>query len=414
MVSAIRVMAEPADAPSVGEIDALARQSLSTIRPTAGSIRANIVRMDTIEPRSVNWLWQGRIAAGRISNIVGIPGGGKSYFTCDMAARISTGTNWPDGSPCPLGSVLFITAEDDPGDTIRPRLDACGADVSKIHLLSGLLIAKDPGEDEEVMFTLSDWRILEEAASAIPDLKAIVIDPIGSFLGGKTDAHRDNEVRGLLAPLAKVAERTGAAVIAIMHTRKSAGVSADDSALGSRAFTGLARSVWHLMRDPENPKRRLFLAGKNNLAPECDGLAFTISGCPTRVQWEDEAVVMSADEALAATHASQQQNSGAKATNAAEEWLIERLSRGDEDNNSVKQDAEKAGHKTRTIERAAQRINVRKYRPENPGPIWWSIRDGASVRQEPDNSPTQSVGELAQIGELTSESGNPLNETIGL
>src|SRR5690606_14589208 len=126
-----------------------------------------------------------------------------------------------------------------------------------------------------------------------------VVDPIGSFLGGNTDAHRDNEVRGVLAPVAKLAEKSGPAVLVVAHRRKSAGSIADDLALGSRAFTGIARAVWHLSRDNENKTRRLLLPGKNNLAPEGNGLAFTIAGDPAVVVWERDPVAMSADDALA-------------------------------------------------------------------------------------------------------------------
>ena len=113
----------------------------------------------------------------------------------------------------------------------------------------------------------------------LPDCKLVVIDPIGSFLGNGTDAHRDNEVRGVLAPVAMLAEKHGPAVLVVAHRRKSAGSIADDLALGSRAFTGIARAVWHLTRDPDDKARRLLLPGKNNLAREGDGLAFSISGC---------------------------------------------------------------------------------------------------------------------------------------
>jgi putative DNA primase/helicase len=369
-------------------------QSKKTVRP-------NIVCMGDITPRSVRWLWQGRIAAGRISLIVGQPGGGKSFVTCDMAARVSTGTDWPDGSPCDVGCVLFVTAEDDPADTIRPRLDACGADTTRIHLLAGALVRRADGNDDEIMFSLSELRILEEALEHIPDCRLIVIDPIGSFMGGKTDAHRDNEVRSLLAPLAKLAERTGVAVVMVAHNRKSTASSADDTVLGSRAFTGLARSVWHLMRDPEDRHRRYLLAGKSNLAAESEGLAFSISGNPACVHWEEEAVSMSADDGMAAAQAAQQQQTNPKAIDGAIEWLTDRLSRGDEEANSLKNDAERAGHKSRTIDRAAQVVVKRRYRVGGKhGPMWWSTK---SVRQENISSPENFLGELTENGELTNE-----------
>ena len=160
-----------------------------------------------------------------------------------------------DGGECPKGSVILISAEDDPGDTIRPRLDAHHADLRHVHLLSAVRRVDDAGHQHERMVTLADVDAIETVLKRLHDCKLIVVDPIGSFLGGKTDAHRDNEVRSVLAPIALLAEKYGPAVLVLAHRRKSVGESADDSALGSRAFTGIARAVWHLSRDPENKTR---------------------------------------------------------------------------------------------------------------------------------------------------------------
>ena len=195
-----------------------------------------------VEPRPVSWLWPKRIPLGRITLLVGRPGEGKSFLTTDAAARVTTGTPWPDGSDCSNGSVILISAEDDPADTIRPRLDAHYADVRRVHLLSAVRRVNGDGHYERLIM-LADVEAIEAALVQLPDCKLIVVDPIGSFLGGGTDAHRDNEVRGLLAPIAMLAEKHGPAVLVVAHRRKSAGSIADDLALGSRAFTAIARSV---------------------------------------------------------------------------------------------------------------------------------------------------------------------------
>jgi len=156
-----------------------------------------------VEPVDIRWLWPGRIPLGRITLLVGRPGEGKSFLTTYMASRISTGSPWPDGSECPQGSVILVSAEDDPGDTIRPRLDAHYADVRRVHLLAMVRKIQAGGERHDVMFTLADIDALETALKAHRDCKLVVVDPIGSFLGGGTDAHRDNEVRSVLAPVTK-------------------------------------------------------------------------------------------------------------------------------------------------------------------------------------------------------------------
>ena len=137
-----------------------------------------------------------------------------------MAARVSRGIPWPDGTPCPRGDVFMVCAEDDPADTIRPRLDAHGADVQRVHLLPSIRRIGSDGKPHETMFTLAHVAELEAAIRAHPECRLIVIDPIGSFLGAGIDAHRDNTVREVLTPVAKLAEKYGVAVIVVAHCRK--------------------------------------------------------------------------------------------------------------------------------------------------------------------------------------------------
>jgi hypothetical protein len=219
---------------------------------------------------------------GRLTLLAGRPGCGKSLVTCDLAARISTNAHWPEPGfdRAPLGDTLLISAEDSAEDTIRPRLDAAGADCRRVHLLKAAKIIADDGNERSVAFDLSNVDLIRDALDRLPDCKLVVVDPIGSFLGGRVDAYRDNEVRSVLAPLAALAAERGVAVLLVCHTRKALASFADDMALGSRAFVGLARSVLHLMADPDDEKRKLLLPGKCNLSCPADGLAFRIVGDP--------------------------------------------------------------------------------------------------------------------------------------
>ena len=371
--------------------------------PTSGPI---LICLADVEPRSISWLWQGRIPLGRISLLVGRPGEGKSFLTTDMAARVTTGTPWPDGALCPMGSVILISAEDDPGDTIRPRLDAHHTDLRRVHQLTAVRRVDDAGHQHERMVTLADVDAIETVLKRLHDCKLIVVDPIGSFLGGKTDAHRDNEVRSVLAPIALLAEKYGPAVLVLAHRRKSVGESADDSALGSRAFTGIARAVWHLSRDPENKTRRLLLPGKNNLADEGDGLAFSIGGEPPRLWWEDSPVAMSADQGLAVEQAAHKPGPDADALDAAVAWLDTALAGGPRLAKELTDEwINGEGGAKRTLERARQALGVEAYRPENPGPWFWrssfSVLDAAEAdrqahRQDPKGKELGDLGGVPQ------------------
>jgi hypothetical protein len=353
-----------------------------------------------VEPRPVSWLWPERIPAGRITLLVGRPGEGKSFLTTDATARVTTGTPWPDGSDCPQGSVILISAEDDPADTIRPRLDAHYADVRRVHLLSAVRRVDDDGQYDR-MISLADVDAIEAALARVKDCRLIVVDPIGSFLGGRTDAHRDNEVRGVLAPIAALAERHGPAVLVVAHRRKSAGSIADDLALGSRAFTGIARAVWHLTRDTEDKARRLLLPGKNNLAREGDGLAFSIVGEPPRIAWEREPVAMSADDALAVEGQNREAKPGpdAEAFDAASDWLRSALADGPRLAKDLKDEwRDGQDGSERTLKRAKKALRVEAYRPEVPGPWWWRL-------PSMDAKPTEDE-QLGPLGPLAENAAN--------
>lgn len=364
-----------------GEIEALA--AAASFVNASDMIGGPVVTcLADIQPKEISWLWPGRMPLGRITLLVGRPGEGKSFLTTDMASRVSTGTPWPDGEKCPQGEIVIVSAEDDPAEVIRPRLDAHHADCTKVHSLSAVRRIDTQGQASERMFTLEDVPALETVLLAHPACKLVVIDPIGSFLGGKTDAHRDNEVRSVLAPIARLAVKHGAAILIVAHRRKSQSEHADDLALGSRAFTGIARAVWHLSHDPENKNRKLLLAGKNNLAPEGTGLAFSIGGKPPCISWERDPIEMNANDGLAAEQSeSEKPGPGTEKRDAAKEWLRERLSAGpapvgdakEPAPNTLRADVKEAGLSWSTIRRAGDDLGVISEKCPFSGKYQWRL-----------------------------------------
>jgi RecA-family ATPase len=315
-----------------------------------------LLLMDTVEPQEVKWLWKGRLPQGSLSLLVGRPGEGKSSATLDWASRISTGAPWPAGAPCERGDVLIISCEDNPGYTIRPRLDAHEADNTRIHMLMGVHGSNSKGKAVENMFTLADIAPLEKAIESIKNLKLIVIDPIGSYMGSDTDAHRDNEVRELLAPLAALAQEKEISIVLVAHQRKNIATNPDDMVMGSRAFTGLPRSILHLLRDPNDEKRRLLLPGKMNLCEPPPGLAFTIGGEPARLIWDSSPITMSAAEALAMS------NTVKTRSNPAETWLLKTLSDGPMPANEVEELVGQESFSWRSTERAKKSLGIKSIR----------------------------------------------------
>lgn len=364
----------------------------------AGGLGAVMQCMADVEGRQIEWLWPGRIPLGRISMIVGKPGEGKSFLTAFMASTISTGGHFPDGMFCPQGYVILVSGEDDPADTIRPRLDAHGADCSKIFILKTVAYRDSTGQKKERGFTLADITQLEKALIDHPGVKLIVIDPIGSFLGGKVDGHRDNEIRSVLAPLAALAEKYNCAILIVAHRRKSAAASADDMALGSIGFVGLSRAVWHLSRDENNPERRLLLPGKMNLCRQPDGLAFSIGGEPASIQWESDPVQMSADDHQAEVNGMAIRGPKPEARNTAGEWLSRYLSGGSRRVSEVRAESAAAGLSWRTVQRAADAIPVVRESDFSTKEYRWSLPPDPSV---PSSVPS-SLDNLAHTNNMAS------------
>ena len=173
-------------------------------------------RVSEIQPQPIHWLWPQRIALGKLCLIAGLPGLGKSQVTAYLAANVSSGGTWTTGEKCQAGDVYFLSAEDDPSDTIRPRLEAWGADLQRIHVIDAVKV-----QSGERFFNLKhDIGALADKLKAHPGAKLIIIDPINAYLGS-VDSHKDAEVRSVLAPLAKLAADHGVAAVFVTHLNKS-------------------------------------------------------------------------------------------------------------------------------------------------------------------------------------------------
>lgn len=252
-----------------------------------------------IYPQSIQWLWPKQIARGKVSIIAGNPGLGKSQLTAYLAAIVTTGGIWPvDGTRCKQGGVIFLSAEDDPADTIRPRLEAVGADLSKTYLLKSVTHPNKQGKASQRLFNLkTDLPNLEKFLIELNDIALLVIDPITAYLGG-TDSYNNAEVRALLTPLSELAAKYNVAIVAISHLNKSSGQDPLLRVAGSLAFVAAARSSFVVTTDPNDKSRRLFLPVKNNLAHDKGGFAFSIQSHfindnsieTSRVIWENQMV----------------------------------------------------------------------------------------------------------------------------
>lgn len=339
---------------SAAGLESLIRESVEPENPKNATV---LTCLADVTPQEIEWLWPARIPLGKLALVIGDPETGKSLATLDMAARVSAGRAWPDGPDCQPGAVILLTVEDDLDDTIRPRLDAAGAEVRRIvHLDLNCLKA--------------DMDKLERTLRRVPNVRLIVIDPISAYLPG-IDSHKNAEVRTVLKPLAALAARFGIAVVGVTHLNKQDGGAAMYRAMGSLAFVAAARTAWVVAKDQEDPQLRLFLRVKNNLSAERKGLKFRIVGPPglPRIEWEAGEVETTADEALAWNRDG---HNGGK-QNAAVAWLASVLAGKWVQVSHLQEWANKQGYAWRTVERAARELKVQRVRPGFGKPCKWFL-----------------------------------------
>ncbi|MDO8750664.1 MAG: AAA family ATPase [Dehalococcoidia bacterium] len=311
-----------------------------------------LYELSDITPQHVRWLWPGRIAMGKLNLLVGDPGVGKSFITLDVAARVSLGGPWPDGGDAIEGNVILVTAEDGIADTVRPRLDALGANVSRIKVL-GLSVIEQNGR--ETGLDLSQHLDLIEGHVITHRAVLIIIDPVLAFTG-RVDTHNNAQVRGLLTPLAALAERTGAAVWGVMHLNKSADTNPQYRITSSLAFVAAARTAHLVASDPGNPERRLFVPIKNNLTAPSLSLAFHFS-LDGVLAWDGP--VEGVDVAWLLAPASGWE--GGK-VNEACSFLLTVLADGPRKVIEAKQEARDLGISKTTLRRAGDRLGIVPHR----------------------------------------------------
>jgi AAA domain-containing protein len=264
-------------------------------------------RASEITPRDIDFLWNGRLARGKHTCVAGEPGAGKSQLSIAIIAAITTGGEWPCGEGrAPRENVIILNAEDDVDDTIVPRLAAAGADPYRVHIVNAVT-TKD-GKGQTIFNLQADLDLLEKKIDEIGDVALVNIDPVSSYMG-KTDSHKNSEVRGVLEPISEMAARKRTAILSVTHFSKSNSGTAPKALhrfVGSIAFVGAPRAAFAVIEDRDNKDRMLFLHAKNNMAKPPQGLAFRleqrlVDGLTRPVScvaWENQPVAMTANEAL--------------------------------------------------------------------------------------------------------------------
>lgn len=369
-----------------------------------------VMRASDVKPEHIRWLWQDRIPLGKPTVFAGDGGIGKTMLLIMIAACVSRGGRWPCGEgEAPCGSVVILSAEDDPADTIVPRLIAADADCDKVHIVSA--VRRDDGKGNRSFDLQTDLQSLEAKLAEIGDPLLVIIDPVSSYLGKHTDSHSNSDVRRVLEPIGEMAARLGVTIICNTHFSKASAGNANSRVIGSVAFVNFARAAFIVTVDPEDDNRRLFLPSKTNLGKRREGLAFRIADAALPVedkeviwapyvQWDDTPVRMSADEAVAAMAG------GAEARGArdeAKEFLLELLAEGPVPQKEIKIAAEGAGLGYRTVQRAKDSLGIKARREDFDGSHRWIWRLPCKDAKSAPKAATQNIGALGALGALGGE-----------
>jgi hypothetical protein len=310
--------------------------------------------MAEIERRRIQWLWRHWLARGSLSILDGDPGLGKSSITLDLAARVSRGWAMPPaGGPAegiaPAG-VLLLSAEDDPSRTIRPRLDAVEADVSRVHLLAAMTAG------DETRPPVLPWD-LDSVEGTIRDrgVSLVVIDPFLAYLDGEVDAHKDQDVRRCLHRLADLAHRTDAAILLVRHLNKLNHTVALYRGGGSIGILGACRSALIVGRHPDQQGVMVVASNKSNLGPRPRSLTYTIDpvGDVARIAWGAETDLLAHD-----ILAHPDPGGGSGKVDRCADLIRATLAGGPMPVRELTELCEAAGYSPGTVKRARQRAGV--------------------------------------------------------
>jgi putative DNA primase/helicase len=372
--------------------------------------RVELLRGSDVKPEPVTWLWGGWLAAGKMQILGGAPGTGKTTISMALAATITSGGRWPDGSRSPVGNVVIWSGEDDPADTLVPRLALSGADLSRVYFIADVF----DGDGRRSFDPARDMEPLRRKLAEIGDVRLLIVDPIVSAVMG--DSHKNAEVRRSLQPLADLAAAMRCALLGITHFSKGTGGRDPVERLtGSLAFGALARVVMvaakHQEEGEDGKTVRLFCRAKSNIGPDDGGFEYDLHQAELKthpgifassVLW-GKAVEGAARDLLATADATGDDGEGGTLSDVRR-FLSDLLANGPMRAGEIFKDADQAGYSKRSIQRAANAINVERRKDGMKGGWTWRLPPKMP------NTPEDTVG--AEQNYWTSSAPSAASSTI--
>jgi putative DNA primase/helicase len=371
-----------------------------------GNGALEVLRGCDVEVTPVSWLWKGWLASGKLHILAGSPGTGKTTIALTLAAILTTGGKWQDGTQAPLAEAAIWSGEDDPADTLAPRLIAAGADMSRVHFIrsvntNGDRRPFDPGQD---LPHLASYLHKNRA------IKLLIVDPVVSAVTG--DSHKNTEVRRNLQPLVDLGAGCGCAVLGISHFSKgTAKRDPLERVVGSIAFGALARIVLVAAKKADDAEgNRLFARCKSNIGPDDGGWLYRFETgeleghqgvITSRILW-GSALEGDARELLEAAE-DVSEGAGENALEDAKQFLADLLADGPAPSRQIKRESEDAGFAWATIRRAQKNLGVEVFRDGGLGSKGtWKWRFSTKMLNNPLRCSSKNVSTLTEFEHLSS------------
>jgi putative DNA primase/helicase len=380
----------------------------------------SLIRASDVTPEAIAWLWDGWLAAGKMHVFGGAPGTGKTTIAMALAATVTTGGRWPDGTRSIAGNVVIWSGEDDPADTLIPRLALSGADLSRVYFIADIR----EGNERRSFDPARDMEPLRRKLAEIGGVKLLIVDPVVSAIAG--DSHKNAEVRRGLQPLVDLAGSMRCALLGITHFSKgTSGRDPVERLTGSLAFGALARVVLvaakHQEEGEDGRTVRLFCRAKSNIGPDDGGFEYDLHQAELKthpgifassVLW-GEAVEGAARELLATADATGDDGEGGTLADV-KRFLADLLADGPLPTKTIKADAGGAGYSWATIRRAQKALGIEPVKEGmKAGWVWRmpgqeaakAILENAKMLKNAEDAQQKEVSTFGEIEHLQQNPG---------
>lgn len=362
-----------------------------------------------IKPEAIRWLWGGWLASGKFHIFAGQAGTGKTTIAIALAATISIGGRFPDGTRAPVGNVLIWSGEDSAKDTLVPRLLAAGADMKRVHFIGDV----QHGDETRSFDPATDIKAMFDAANRIGEISLLIVDPVVNAVAG--DSHKNGEVRRALQPLVDFGEKLGCAVLGISHFSKgTGGKDPMERVTGSLAFAALARVVLATGKSIDGDiTRRIFCRAKSNIGIDNGGFEYDLhqkeldghKGVFSSYAAWGQAVEGTARELLAEPDSRESGEHGSSALDDAKEFLQELLANGELPQKQIQQDAKGASHSWATVRRAKTELSIKSVKTAD-GWVWKLPSNMLKSSEDAQGAHTNNVSILSALPESIHQQGN--------